>query len=189
MNDNIDLLADWAPNGNLASLPMVSPEQHCGALRRLAGPVTIITTGGGETPAGLTATAVASVTADPPRLIVFVNKKVSATSVILDSGTLCVNILAADQEDVARAFAGMMADVAGPARFEHGDWDQLLTGAPALIGALASLDCRVIRAISESTHHAFLCEVLATREREGGAALIYLNGGFQNVPQSSPERL
>lgn len=184
MNADINPLADWTPNADFASLPTVSPEQHCGALRRLAGPVTIITTGDSETPAGLTATAVASVTADPPRLIVFVNKKVSATSVILNSGTLCVNILASDQEDVAKAFAGMIKDVAGPARFEHGDWDKLLTGAPALVGALASLDCRVIKAINESTHHAFLCEVLATREREGGAALIYLNGGFRNASQT-----
>lgn len=184
MTADINQLIDWTPNAKLVDAPTVTPEQHCGALRHLAGPVTIITTGDNDAPAGLTATAVASVTADPPRLVVFVNKKVAANPVIHGSGTLCVNILAGDQEDVARAFAGMVKDVSGPARFNHGSWDQLATGAPVLKDALANLDCRVIKVFDESTHHAFLCEVLATRERADGEALIYLDGGFRHVPRT-----
>lgn len=184
MDIEINQLLDWKPNADHAATPTVTPDQHCGALRRLAGPVTIITTRDGDMPAGLTATAIASVTADPPRVVVFVNKKVGATPAILNSGILCVNILAADQEDVARVFAGMMKDVIGPARFGHGVWDELVTGAPALTDALANLDCRVVKVFDESTHHAFLCEVLSTRERSDGEALLYLNGGFRHVPQA-----
>lgn len=57
------------------------------------------------------------------------------------------------------------------------------TGAPTLDDTLANFDCRVIKVFDESTHHAFLCEVLATRERNDGEALIYLNGGFRRIAQ------
>ena len=97
---------------------------------------------------------------------------------ILNSGALCVNVLAGEQEDVAKAFAGMVEGVHGDARFDYGQWRELSTGAPTLDGTLANFDCRVIKVFDESTHHAFLCEVLATRERNDGEALIYLNGGF-----------
>lgn len=183
MNQRINQLLDWQPNGKLAAMPTVSAEDHRYGMRHFAVGVTIITARDGETRAGLTATAVCSVTADPPRLVVFVNKNVAASQVVLNSGALCVNVLAGDQEEVAKAFAGMIQDVHGDARFAHGRWRELVTGAPTLDGSLANFDCRVIKVFDESTHHAFLCEVLATCERNDGEALIYLNGGFRRIPQ------
>lgn len=183
MHNQINQLLEWNPNPRLTALPTVTSEDHRYGMRHFAVGVSIITAGDGESRAGLTATAVCSVTADPPRLVVFVNKNVVANQVILDSGALCVNVLAGDQEAVAKAFAGMLEGVHGDARFEHGGWRELATGAPALEGSLANFDCRVIKVFDESTHHAFLCEVLATSERNDGEALIYLNGGFRRIPQ------
>ena len=183
MSQDINQLLDWTPNARLAAMPPVTSEEHRYGMRHFAVGVTIITARSGETCAGLTATAVCSVTADPPRLVVFVNKNVAASDVILNSGALCVNVLAGDQEEVAKVFAGMLKEVHGEARFEHGRWRELVTGAPTLDGSLANFDCRVIKVFDESTHHAFLCEVLATCERNDGEALIYLNGGFRRIPQ------
>jgi flavin reductase (NADH)/flavin reductase len=183
MSKEINQLLDWAPNAKLAAMPTVSAEDHRYGMRHFAVGVSIITARDGDNRAGLTATAVCSVTADPPRLVVFVNKNVAASQVILNSGALCVNVLAGEQEEVAKAFAGMLEGVHGDARFAHGDWRELTTGAPTLDGSLANFDCRVIKVFDESTHHAFLCEVLATRERSDGEALIYLNGGFRRIPQ------
>lgn len=183
MSAEINQLLDWKPNAELAAMPTVSAEDHRYGMRHFAVGVTIISARDGEQRAGLTATAVCSVTADPPRLVVFVNKNVVASEVVLNSGALCVNVLAADQEEVAKAFAGMIKEVHGDARFGYGQWSELATGAPALAGSLANFDCRVIKVFDESTHHAFLCEVLATRERNDGEALIYLNGGFRRIPQ------
>ncbi len=183
MTQEINQLLDWTPNANLAAMPTVSAEDHRYGMRHFAMGVSIITAKEGEQRAGLTATAVCSVTADPPRLVVFVNKNVVASQVVLKSGALCVNVLAGEQEEVAKAFAGMIQGVHGDARFEYGDWDTLATGAPTLVATLASFDCRVIKVFDESTHHAFLCEVLATRERNDGEALIYLNGGFRRISQ------
>ncbi len=183
INPNINQLLDWSPNRDLAALPTVSADDHKYGMRHFAVGVSVITTADGAERLGLTATAVCSVTADPPRLVVFVNKNIAANQAILDSGALCVNVLAAEQEDVAKAFAGMVKDVHGEARFGYGQWDILTTGAPALNGSLANFDCRVVKVFDESTHHAFLCEVLATRERNDGEALIYLNGAFRSIPQ------
>ena len=183
MKQEINQRLDWQPNPALAGLPTVSAEDHRYGMRHFALGVTIITARHGGQRAGLTATAVCSVTADPPRLVVFVNKNVVANEVILQSGALCVNVLEGAQEDVARAFAGMTQDVHGDARFDYGDWGSLVTEAPALDASLANFDCRVIKVFDESTHHAFLCEVLATRERNDGEALIYLNGAFRRIPQ------
>ena len=183
MGQEINQKLDWKPNAALAALPVITPDVHRYGMRHFAVGVSIITGKDGDKRAGLTATAVCSVTADPPRLVVFVNKNVLASEVIMNSGALCVNVLAGDQEEVAKAFAGMVKEVHGEARFEHGTWSTLVSGAPTLDNALAAFDCRVIKVYDESTHNAFLCEILATRERSDGEALIYLNGAFRRIPQ------
>lgn len=183
MNKEINQVLDWTPNAKLAAMPTISSDDHRYGMRHFAVGVTIISAADGEQKAGLTATAVCSVTADPPRLVVFVNKDVAASDVILKSGALCVNILASEQEEIAKVFAGMNKEVHGEARFEYGQWRELVTGAPSLDGTLANFDCRVIKVFDESTHNAFLCEVMATCERDDGEALIYLNGAFRSVPQ------
>jgi flavin reductase (NADH)/flavin reductase len=183
-------LRDWQSPAHLAALEAVDPQTHRGAMRHFASPVTVVTSSKDGDPVGLTATAVCSVTADPPRIVVFINKQTLADSAIMATGAVCVNVLAGDQEEVARAFAGMIPGVIGPARFDHGRWGELVTGAPVLDGALVAIDCRVIKVFEESTHHAFLCEILATRERGPGdgpddsAALLYCNGAFHHLPHT-----
>ena len=138
MNQQINQKLDWKPNAKLAALPTITADDHRYGMRHFAIGVTIITARDGDAKAGLTATAVCSVTADPPRLVVFVNKNVVACDMIMKSGALCVNVLSGEQEDVAKAFAGMIKDVHGDARFQYGVWQELVSGAPALEGTLAS---------------------------------------------------
>ena len=183
MNQEINQRLDWQPNPKLAELPTVSADDHRYGMRHFAVGVTVVTATLDGARAGLTATAVCSVTAEPPRLVVFVNKSAAASELIIQSGALCVNVLEGAQEELAKAFAGMIKDVQGEERFRYGSWREMQTGAPALDGALANFDCRVVKVFEESTHHAFLCDVLATRERDDGEALIYLNGGFHRLPQ------
>lgn len=181
MNPHINQRLDWTANATLGALPVVHADLHRGGMRHLAAPVSIVTSRDGDIPVGLTATAVCSVTVDPPRMVVLVNKKVAAADPILASGALCINVLTADQEHLARVFAGMVEGVFGPARFEHGGWHAGVTGAPVLDGALATFDCRVVKVFDESTHHAFLCEVLDAPEPAGGDPLIYMNGAFRRI--------
>ena len=181
MSGEINQLINWHPNPTLAGLELVSADAHRFSMRHFAAGVTILATGDAHQRAGLTATAVVSVTADPPRLVAFVNKNVAATEMIMRLGNLSVNVLAEDQEDIARAFAGMIKDVHGAARFGFGHWGELVSGAPILAGALALFDTRVVKIYDESTHYACLCEVLATRDRAGATPLLYFNGGFHRL--------
>lgn len=181
MNTAINQRLDWDWNAELSTLPMVGADVQRAGMRHFASGVSIITARTAHGPVGLTATAVCSVTVEPPRMVVLVNKKVAASEAILESGALCINVLAEDQEHMARVFAGMVEGVFGPARFEHGQWSERVTGSPVLDGALANFDCRVVKVYDESTHNAFLCEVLASEAPAAGEPLLYMNGAFRRV--------
>ena len=159
----------------------VPPEQFRKGMRYLAGACSIIACGNDDERAGLTATAVMSVTADPPRLLVCVNKNVRAHELIGRHRALSVNVLSDAQEPLARRFAGMVPGVMGEARFEGGPWHAGATGVPVLADALASFECRVVEAISASTHDLFVCEVIDITTQADCGPLVYFDGLFARV--------
>lgn len=180
MHFETNQLLEWQPNSLLSRInPVSDADFRCG-MRHFASAVTIVTARYGDQRAGLTATAVCSVTADPPRLVVFVNKNVVAARLIINSGALCVNVLSCEQELIAKAFSGMLDNAKGEARFDYGCWHELVSGAPVLDKALVNFDCRVMRVYEESTHYAFSCDVLASCvcQNQDKNALIYFNGSF-----------
>lgn len=149
-------------------------------MRRLAGACTIITTlapGQGRASwAGMAATAVASVTAEPPRLLVCINRSTWAHGIISQSGVLGVNVLGAEGLDVAKRFSG---GVPPEERFAHDNWQTASTGAPLLSSALVSFDCAVSECVTASTHDIFICDVLDVLIRDNrGDPLIYFDGAF-----------
>ena len=159
----------------------VEPADFLGAMRYFAAGCSIIAASDGMERAGLTATAVCSVTAEPPRLLVCINREVRAHAVIVDSGTLSVNVLSEAQEGLAKCFAGMVKDVSGEERFLEGDWVEGRLGAPVLAGALASFDCRVVEAIPASTHTIFICEVVDVASDGDATPLLFFNRAFANL--------
>lgn len=149
-------------------------------MRHLAGAVNVITTRQGEVRAGLTATAVCSVTAEPPRLFACVNKTAGAHDLIVASGIFCVNILGKDHIPLAMRFSGL-AGIDGDARFHPEDkWIKLKTGAPALDDALACFDCALFQTLDLGTHTAFIGDVLAAAGTAGDP-LIYLDSTYSTV--------
>ena len=155
----------------LETLPPVAAAEYVDAIAQHVSSVCVITTDLGGERFGLTATAVSSVTADPPRLLVCVNKSGLTHEKILASGRFAVNVLAEDQDLVAMVFAGMGGrDVD---RFTRGDWGRMQTGAPTLQGASAVFDCHLIETMSQSSHSIFLGEVVATTHRTGADTLLY----------------
>jgi Flavin reductase like domain len=76
------------------------------AMRQLAGGVSVITAGQGDEITGMTVTSVSSLSADPPSLIVSVNRASSSWPLLQRHPFFGVNILSADQIDVAERFAG-----------------------------------------------------------------------------------
>ncbi len=106
---------------------MVSSDEFKQAMRHLAGGVTIIATEHKGCRAGLAATAVCSVSADPPTLLVCINSGASAHNSIRASGRFSVNLLATGQNGVARCFSGETG-LKGEERFAVGEWWPLVTG-------------------------------------------------------------
>lgn len=158
----------------------MSSELFLSGMRRVAGAVMVVTTVSPEGHRrGLTATAVCSLSAAPPTLIVCVNRKTWVGQIAPDAGVFAVNLLSHAQEDVARAFAGQ-TPLTAEDRFSVGDWETRATGAPLVKGALASFECRLERVVDHTTHLILIGEVVAT-VLGGGHSLIYLDGGFSSI--------
>lgn len=147
-----------------------------GAMRRFASGVGVITAGQGDNRRGLTATAISSVTMDPPTILVCVNKNGEAHRAIEQDGAFCVNILASDGEGAALDFAGQTGR-AGAERFIPFSWSTLTTGAPALDGALANIDCEITERVETTSHTVFFGRVLDVRLSDG-APLVHFDRKF-----------
>jgi flavin reductase (DIM6/NTAB) family NADH-FMN oxidoreductase RutF len=127
----------------------VSTHDFVQAMGQHVASVCVITTRYVDERYGLTATAVSSVCADPPRLLVCVNKSGQTHHKIIASGHFGLNVLGESQEKVGRAFAGMMGRDFD--RFSIGDWQVLQTGSPILKGAASAFDCRITETIDQFT--------------------------------------
>jgi len=149
-------------------------------MRHLAGAVTVVTAGKPGERRGLTATAICSLSVSPPTLLACVNRQAGAHDLIISDRVFSVNVLASDQESVAGRFSGQ-SNLRGEERFASGTWGTLLTGAPILAGALASLDCELIEYKSVATHTIFIGRVVSGCSRDGAEPLIYLRGAYHTL--------
>jgi flavin reductase len=123
--------------------------------------VNIVTTDGPGGRFGLTVSAVASVSAEPPMLLVCVNRKSVASNAIQANGSFAINVLAAGQQPVAETFSGSNAH--GDAyTFNDEDWMTAVTKSPVLKGAVATFDCEIEAVMPAATHTIFVGRVQNT---------------------------
>lgn len=162
----------------------VDQARFTAGMRQLAAGVTLVTTAGEGTKAGLTATAVCSVSAEPPQLLACVNREAEAHRLLLATGHLAVNLLSAGQQDLADRFAGRTG-IDGEARFGAGRWTTLVTGAPILEEALVSFDCRIVTAHEAGTHTIFIARILDVVVRSGPGPMVYVDGRYGRVERSA----
>jgi flavin reductase len=138
--------------------------------------VNVVTTEGPHGRYGLTVSAVSSVSAEPPMVLVCINQKSIACGAIEGNGSFAVNVLGAGQQAVAETFSGSDAH-GGPYVFNAGDWTQAVTESPILERAVAAFDCRVVECIPAGTHKIFIGLVLAAQECPG-TPLLYTNRSY-----------
>jgi flavin reductase (DIM6/NTAB) family NADH-FMN oxidoreductase RutF len=164
----------------------VTPHSFIQGMRQLASGVTLITTAHDGRWAGLTATAVCSVSAEPPQLLACINRQAETHRLITGSGAFAVNVLAAEQQRLAQVFAGT-GGVYGDHRFEEAQWCTLITGAPILTPCLASFDCRLIEVVPAASHSIFIGEVAAVQLEPDLDPLVYVEGDYGLIaPLMSP---
>lgn len=152
------------------------------AMSRLGAAVNIITTHGPEGDAGFTASAVCSVTDDPPTILVCMNRSSSQYEQFKAAGIFCVNILGHEQAALSPIFAGKLSMAE---RFAHGSWLRLATGAPVLETAAAALDCVVSQSVDVGTHSVMFGTVQAIHLGASASGLIYHGRAYHKI--AAPE--
>jgi flavin reductase (DIM6/NTAB) family NADH-FMN oxidoreductase RutF len=166
---------NWADT--MTETPEMTPERFRDGMRRLAASVTVLTSQGADgTPVGMTATAVCSVSSDPPILLICVNRASANCAAFAASGHFAVNVL--DQRHAA--LAGRFATPLPPAeRFAAGQWRAMATGSPILADAVAAFDCRIQSRADMGSHTVFFGAVLAVSLAPGqGLPLLYAHGAY-----------
>jgi flavin reductase (DIM6/NTAB) family NADH-FMN oxidoreductase RutF len=141
--------------------------------------VTIVTARDESGPAGLLALSAAHVTADPPTVLVSVDKKTSALATILSSRHFAVNYLPAGTEAVADAFSGK-GGLSGSDRFVEGQWDTLTTGAPVFKEALGAFDCVIDDVIQRGDISIVIGIAVATRIDSSRPPLAFFRGKMRS---------
>jgi len=141
-------------------------------MRNAATGVTVVATDGPAGRYAQTVSAMCSVSADPPTLVVCVNRRSPALAALAANGVFSVNVLAAEQIHVADTFAGRPPD-GEPYDFGCASWTTLTTGSPVLVGAAATFDCRLVDAVDSGTHQLALGAVEKASQRPVDP-LIYL---------------
>jgi flavin reductase (DIM6/NTAB) family NADH-FMN oxidoreductase RutF/DNA-binding FadR family transcriptional regulator len=142
--------------------------------RFMSGVVVITATHQGER-RGMTVSAIASLSLDPPMIVTCLNAASATQEVIRRAGAFAVNILAEDQEQLAGIFARPGADP-----FPDLPWEPGITGAPLLAGALAVLECRIAQEVRGGSHRVLLAHVVRASAGEG-SPLAYFRGRFGRI--------
>jgi flavin reductase (DIM6/NTAB) family NADH-FMN oxidoreductase RutF len=164
------------------STPLVDQNAFRDVAGHFATGVTVITSTDGETPAGTTASAVASLSMDPPMMLICLNRSSATHDIVADSRVFGVNILAQNQADIAMQFARKGTD-----KFAGVDWSEAEGKVPWIDGALASIACRVVDTAVGGTHTVFMGEVMAA-EAFPGEPLTYYRGSFGKIDQEAENK-
>jgi flavin reductase (DIM6/NTAB) family NADH-FMN oxidoreductase RutF len=134
--------------------------------------VTIITAMEDEGPVGFTCQAFASLSLEPPLVVLAPGKNSTSWPRIAQAGAFCVNILAEDQEALCRDFA-----VSGGDKFAGVGWRIGGNGAPQLEGVLAWLECGLL-ATHDAGDHELVIGSVEDMGLARGRPLVYYRGGF-----------
>jgi flavin reductase (DIM6/NTAB) family NADH-FMN oxidoreductase RutF len=140
--------------------------------------VAVIAAQNGKARGGLTVTAVCTASADPPTMLVCVNRTSSLEPIIASSGAFSVNFVDEDQSSIARRFSTEASD--SEACFGEGVWRRGASGAPLLEGSVSVFDCQVVETVPCGTHSIFLGRVLAVASSES-RPLLYRDGFFRRM--------
>lgn len=180
-----NLLFEAAPNRPSA---VANTDDFVRAMRHLASSVTIVATGEAPQRSGMTATAVCSMTANPPQMLACLNGGSATSAAILHNGKFSINLLSNEDSALAARFAGRDG-LAGEERFQDELWNIGKHGAPVLQKAIVSVECSVQQSIAVDTHVLIVGVVLDISGSNSFGPLIYGNGKFGGWAPISADRM
>jgi 3-hydroxy-9,10-secoandrosta-1,3,5(10)-triene-9,17-dione monooxygenase reductase component len=141
-------------------------------LGHFASGVVIVTGGAERRPTGFTCQSFFSLSLDPPLVAFAPGKSSTSWPRVAEGSGFCVNVLAEDQEALARTFANSGAD-----KFAGVGWSPAPSGVPRLHGALAWVDCAIETIHDAGDHHLVVARVVGL-ESATGRPLLFYRGGF-----------
>lgn len=134
--------------------------------------VTVVTAMDGATPKGLAVNAFASISLDPPTVLVCVQRTSSTHDCLFRASHLAINILSVDQLDVVNRFAVKSDD-----KFGGLDWEPGRFGSPMINRSSARMEAEIRERLQASTHTIFICRVVDA-EVTDRTPMVYAAGQF-----------
>lgn len=135
--------------------------------------IVVITAASAAGPLGFTCQSFASLSLEPP-LVSFAPARTSTTwPRIREVGTFCVNVLAADHQELSAAFARSGAD-----KFAGVAWRPGSSGSPVLDGVSAWIDCRLWNEFDGGDHTVVVGHVLDLGAEPARLPLLYYRGRY-----------
>ena len=159
-------------------------DQFLQGMSNAASTVSIVTSDGQAGRAGLTVSAMSSVSADPPSLLICVNAQSKSAEAINQNGVFCVNVLNDSQIHISDRFSGQYS--IGD-KFSCAEWYLRKTAAPALRGALVVFDCELKKSFQWGTHFIFIGVIVDIEIQKSGNPLIYANRAYGRAVQISSQ--
>jgi flavin reductase len=159
----------------------VAAEHFTAAMAQAATGVSIVTTDGTGGRFGMTVSAFASVSAEPPLVLVCINRRSPLVDAVGDNRIFCVNLLSTKQRALSDKFSGRPHS-GEPYAFEDHLWGNEITGAPVLLGALAQFDCTLESAHDAGSHRVLIGRVHHAASTEN-TPLVYNAREYQQLTQ------
>ena len=164
----------------------IDPEEFRDACGRFGTGVCVVTSLGAEGPSGMTANAVASLSLEPPLMVVCFALTSRTLAAVQHSGRFGVQFLSHDQEDVAARFASKMPE---REKFEGLAWRER-AGVPSIDGSLAWLGCE-LRDLHPGGDHLIGVGEVVDLWREEGDPLVFFRGDYWSLAEreEAPEEV
>ena len=159
-------------------LTHIEPEQIRRAMRTWASGITIVTAAYKNEQHGMTVSSFASISLDPPLLMVALQKATRTSGLISRAQAFGVTILSVGQQEISERFAGRSDD--SNDRMKGIETETLDTGAPLIKGGLAYFDCRLRKTTNTGTSILFIGEVVAAKQFDG-QPLVYHDRHYMRI--------
>ncbi len=155
----------------------IDNQEFKNALKLWASGVSVVTANSAEGEQGMTATSFASVSMDPPQILVCIHEGAETGAAIMADKKFAVSILTAAQEQASNEFAGASSM---QERFSNVNWHKGDLGLPVLDDCMVSLECTVVQQVRAGTHWVIIGEVQSTQGHDG-EPLLYFNSAYGKV--------
>jgi flavin reductase len=151
-------------------------------MARFATGVSVVAARHGPLLAGMTASAIASISVDPPLMMASLNRKSETHGAIIGSHSFAISVLAADQRLLAECFA-QPTTAEKLRRFCDAAWHEAETGSPVLEGVIAYFDCRLVDRHLGGDHTIFIGEIAAAGYDPDAEPLIWFGSRYRALAE------